>query len=207
MAGVPTQRLEAFSDGVFAIAITLLILEVRLPPEDSGSLAHRLAEAWPGYVAFLLSFLVIGIMWANHHGIFSLIDRTSHGLVVANLLLLLCVSFLPFPTKVLAEQLRHAGDDQTTAALFYSGSFVVTAFFFNLLWRVAATGNRLVRPGAEAAAAEVTRRYRYGVPSYLAATLAAVWSVPLSLAIDGGLALLYLLPQRDPAGGRVGAGT
>ncbi len=202
-----TQRIEAFSDGVFAIAITLLILEVRLPPENGDSLTHRLAEAWPGYLAFLLSFLIIGIMWANHHGNFHLIDRSTHGLVVANLLLLLCVSFLPFPTKILAEELRHAGADQRTAAIFYSGSFVVTAAFFNLLWLVAATGNRLIRPGAEAAAAEVTRRYRYGVPSYLAAALVAFWSVPLSLAIDGALALLYLLPQRDPAGSGVRAET
>ena len=195
---VGTQRIEAFSDGVFAIAITLLILEVRLPPEDEGvSLAHRLGEAWPGYVAFLISFLVIGIMWANHHSDFHLIARPTHGLVVANLLLLLCVSFIPFPTKILAEELRHAGADQTTAAIFYSGTFVVTAAFFNVLWRVAATNNRLIVAGREATAAGVTRRYRFGVPSYLAAAVVAIWSVPLSLAIDGGLALLYLLPRKD----------
>ena len=204
VAGVTTQRIEAFSDGVFAIAITLLILEVRLPAENGDPLSRRLAEAWPGYIAFLLSFLVIGIMWANHHGNFHLIERCTHGLVVANLLLLLCVSFIPFPTKILAEELRHAGADQTTAALFYSGSFVVTALFFNVMWRVAATGNRLIRPGSEAAAAVVTRRYRFGVPSYLAATLAALWSVPLSLAINGALAVLYLLPQRDLKASGVG---
>jgi uncharacterized membrane protein len=200
LAGVTTQRIEAFSDGVFAIAITLLILEVRLPPDDGSPLAHRLTEAWPGYVAFLISFLVIGIMWANHHSDFHLIGRATHGLVVANLLLLLCVSFVPFPTKILAEELRHAGDDQRVAALLYNGTFVVTATLFNLVWRVAATGNRLIRPGADAqaAAAEVTRRYRFGVPSYLAAFLAAIWSVPLSLAINGGLALFYLRPRRVP---------
>jgi uncharacterized membrane protein len=204
---VETTRLEAFSDGVFAIAITLLILEVRLPAANGDSLSHRLTEAWPGYLAFVLSFLIIGIMWANHHANFYMIDRTTHGLVVANLLLLLSVSFVPFPTKILAEELRHAGSDQTAAAVFYSASFVVTAVFFNVMWRIAATGNRLIRPGSEAAAAVVTRRYRFGVPSYLAATLAAVWSVPLSLAIHGGLALLYLLPQRDRGSTGVGGGT
>ena len=201
-----TQRIEAFSDGVFAIAITLLILEVRLPPDNGDPLSRRLGQAWPGYVAFVLSFLVIGIMWANHHTNFVLIDRCTHGLVVANLLLLLCVSFVPFPTKILAEELRHAGADQRTAAVLYNGSFVVTAVFFNLMWRVAATGNRLIKPGSEAVAAAVTRRYRFGVPSYLAATLVALWSVPLSLAINGALAVLYLLPQRDLGAARVGGG-
>ena len=192
-----TSRLEAFSDGVFAIAITLLILEVRLPGEEAGSLAHRLAEAWPGYVSYVISFVTIGIMWANHHGIFRLISTASHGLVVANLFLLLCVAFLPFPTKVLGEHLAHAGADQRVAALFYSASFTVTAAFYNLLWQTAAWRNRLIAPGAEAAAAEVTRRYRYGVPSYLAATLVAIWSVPVSLAIDAGLAMLYVLPRKE----------
>jgi uncharacterized membrane protein len=176
VAGMTTQRIEAFSDGVFAIAITLLILEVRLPPANGDPLSRRLSEAWPGYIAFVLSFLVIGIMWANHHANFHLIERCTHGLVVANLLLLLCVSFIPFPTKILAEELRHAGADQRTAALFYSGAFVVTAIFFNVMWRVAAT-------------------------------VVALWSVPLSLAINGALALLYLLPQRDAGeGGRAGPG-
>jgi uncharacterized membrane protein len=195
---VTTERLEAFSDGVFAIAITLLILEVRLPADEGESLGHRLVEAWPGYLAFVISFVTIGIMWANHHAIFRLIGTASHGLVVANLLLLLCVSFVPFPTKVLAEQLRNAGADQQTATFFYSGSFVVTAAFFNLLWQVAAWRNRLIGPGHEQAAAAVTRGYRYGVPTYLMAMLAAIWSAPVSLAIDAGLALLYVLPGLGP---------
>jgi len=193
---VDTGRLETFSDGVFAIAITLLILDVRLP-SGHASLTHRLADTWPGYVGYVISFLIIGIMWANHHGIFRLIARTSHGLVVANLLLLLCVAFIPFPTAVLAENLRAGGHDQRVAAVFYSGVFTVTAAFYNLLWTTAARGNRLIAPGSEAAAAEVTRRFRYGIPRYLLATVVAVVSVPASLAIDGALALFYILPQRE----------
>lgn len=195
-----TARLETFSDGVFAIAITLLILDVRVPA-GGGTLAHRLGQAWPDYAAYVISFLIIGIMWANHHGIFRLIGRTSHGLVVANLLLLLCVAFIPFPTSVLSQHLRSTGGDQHTAAIFYNGVFTVTAAFYNLLWQTAARGNRLIAAGSEPAAAEVTRRFRYGVPSYLAATLVAIASVPASLAIDGAIALFYLLPQpeRSPA--------
>ena len=191
-----TARLEAFSDGVFAIAVTLLILDVRAAP-GSGSLAHRLLHSWPSYVAYVISFLIIGIMWANHHAIFDLIERTSHGLIVANLMLLMCVAFLPFPTSVLADNLRAGSADQRTAAVFYSGAFTVTAVFYNLLWRTAARGNRLITPGKEAEAAEVTRRFRLGVPGYLAATLAAIVSLGVSLAIDGALAALYILPQRS----------
>lgn len=193
-----TTRLETFSDGVFAIAVTLLILEVRLPDVEGATLSTRLARAWPDYVGFVISFVTIGIMWANHHNIFGLIHRTSHGLVVANLVLLLCVSFLPFPTKVLGEHLRLTGDDQQTATVFYSGSFFVTAVFYNLVWQTAAFRNRLIVPGCETEAAEVTRRFRPGAPVYLLATLVALWSVPASLAIDAGLALLYILPRHSP---------
>jgi len=188
---VDTQRLETFSDGVFAIAVTLLILDVRVPA-GHGSLAHGLWQAWPGYLGYVLSFVI------NHHSIFRLIDRTTHGLVVANLLLLLCVAFLPFPTKVLGEHLQGSGADQRTATIFYSGSFFVTALFYNAVWQVASRRNRLIAPGSEAAAAEVTRRFNYGPPSYLLATVVAIVSAPASLAVDGALALLYILPQRDP---------
>jgi uncharacterized membrane protein len=193
-----TGRLEAFSDGVFAIAITLLIIEVSLP-EGHGPLAERLLDAWPSYVAYLISFVTIGIMWANHHGIFQLIDRTTHGLVVANLLLLLLVAFIPFPTKILGEHLQGALDERRTAALFYNGTFFVTAIFYNTLWQTAAWKNRLIVQGREAAAAQVTRRYWAGSPSYLVATLAAFWSVPLSIALNGAIAFFYLLPRRAGA--------
>lgn len=197
-SAVETNRLEAFSDGVFAIAITLLILEVRLPPEEAGTLAHRLAEAWPGYVGFLISFATIGIMWANHHVVFQVIGRTSHGLMMANLLLLLCVSFIPFPTKVLSEHLRGgSGADKEVAAIFYSGTFFVTACLYTVVWRTAARGNRLIASGAEAAADAINRRFRYGYASYLVATLLAFLSVPLGLAIDAALAIRYALPRRE----------
>ena len=195
-----TGRLETFSDGVFAIAITLLILDVRVP-SGSASLAPRLGHAWPTSLAYVISFLIIGIMWANHHSIFRLIRETSHGLVVANLLLLMCVAFIPFPTSVLAENLRLRAADQHTAAVFYNAVFTLTAAFYNLLWQVASRRNRLIVPGGEAAAAVVTRRYRYGVPVYLLATLVGIGSVPGSLAIDGALALYYILPQRAPVTG------
>jgi uncharacterized membrane protein len=194
---VPTTRLETFADGVFAIAVTLLVLDIRLTTGSAGgTLSHRLGDAWPAYVAYALSFITIGIMWANHHAIFDLIERTSHGLIVANLLLLMFVAFLPFPTKVLGDYLREGGHDQHIAAVFYSGTFTVTAAIYNALWQTAAWKNRLIAPGREAEAAAVTKAYRYGVPVYLLATLLGFWNVPVSLAVNFSLAAFYMLPRR-----------
>lgn len=189
-----TARLEAFSDGVFAIAITLLVLEIRLPG-GSASLAHKLADTWPSYLGYVISFVTIGIMWANHHAIFRLIDRTTHGLIVGNLLLLLTVGFLPFPTAVLADHLRHAGADQRTAAVFYSASFIFIAIGFQVLWQVASRGNRLILPGREAAAGQITRSYRWGIPSYTVSTLLALWQPVAGLALVGAMALYWLVPR------------
>src|SRR3954470_2626590 len=102
--GMSVGRLEAFSDGVLAIVITLLILEIKVPePEQArGRLGRALAEQWPHYVAFLLSFLIVGIIWLNHHATINLLQRTDHRLLVLNLLLLLPVTVLPWPTDLLA---------------------------------------------------------------------------------------------------------
>lgn len=192
-----TTRLEAFSDGVFAIAITLLILEVHLTGSPSSSLAHRLLHAWPSYVGYVISFITIGIMWANHHAMFKFIVRTSHGLIVANLLLLLTVSFVPFPTKVLAQSLPVGGNDQRTAVLFFSGTYVVISVFYNLLWRVASTDYRLIGAGFHDGADRITKAFRFGVPGYTVATLLTFVSIPAGLAVDGALAVFYLLPRRS----------
>jgi uncharacterized membrane protein len=193
---VETGRLEAFSDGVFAIAITLLILEVHVSGQAGVSLARQLAHAWPSYTGYVISFATIGIMWANHHSMFRLIDHSTHGLVVANLLLLLCVSFVPFPTKVLAEHLPVGGHDQRTAVLFFSGTYVVIAVFYNVLWRVAVTDHRLIAPGCEAEADKITSAFRFGVPGYAMATLLTFVAVPAGLALDAALALYFLAPRR-----------
>lgn len=123
-AGLTAGRVEAFSDAVLAIAITLLVLELHVGSGE-GSLAHRLGEQWPVYVSYLLSFVNIGTVWLNHHSIFSRLRGVDHGLILLNLLLLLIVSVLPFPTAVLGDALQE-GDfaDQRTAALLYSGNFL-----------------------------------------------------------------------------------
>lgn len=133
MAEKETGRVEAFSDGVFAIAITLLIIEIGVPHvEGEEGLAHALRQLWPSYFGFALSFVTIGIIWMNHHGMFKDIERVDHSMMVLNLLLLMCVSFIPFPTAVLAEYMRN-DDNALAATLAYGGTFTLTAIITNVM--------------------------------------------------------------------------
>jgi uncharacterized membrane protein len=196
-----TTRLEAFSDGVFAIAITLLVLEIRLPDEhrieELGGLAQTLSGLWPSYAGYVISFVTIGIMWANHHNVMRMMARVDHGLMVWNLLLLMAISFTPFSTAVMAEHLPHAGWDRNIAVAFYSGTFTVTAFFYNFLWRHAAHRRRLIHAHvSDARVRATTRAYWPGTFLYGLATAAAFVSIAASLFIVTGLALFYILPQR-----------
>jgi uncharacterized membrane protein len=126
-----TARVEAFSDRVFAIAITLLILNLKVPSGPAGHLGAALARQWPTYAAFLLSFFFIGIMWVNHHRLFNHIRRSDNGLLFLNLLLLLGITVVPFPTALLAAHYGTA--DRTVAAAVFNGTYVVLAVFFNVL--------------------------------------------------------------------------
>jgi uncharacterized membrane protein len=190
-----TSRLEAFSDGVFAIAITLLVLEIGVPHAGSGSeLAHQLGQEWPSYLGYGLSFVVIGIMWMNHHTMFRDIERVNHGLLVFNLLLLMSIAFLPFPTAVLAEHLKDA-DARLTAALLYGGTQTVIAVFFNLLWLYAASNRRLIDEHvSDMRLRSRTQRYLAGPVSYGITVPLAFVSPWISLGIWIGLGALYLLP-------------
>jgi TMEM175 potassium channel family protein len=129
---MPTSRLEAFSDGVFAIAATLLVLELHVPDTDHG-LAQALLGQWPAYVAYLTSFITIGIIWVNHHALFQHVQHVDRTLLFVNLLLLLVVSIIPFPTALLG---RYATADQDShlAAAIYGGVMLLLGLAFNLLW-------------------------------------------------------------------------
>src|SRR4051794_34457357 len=131
-------RLEAFSDGVFAIAITLLVLEIKVPPAGGGhSLAHGLLKLWPSYAGFAVSFVTIGIIWVNHHAVIARVRSVDRKLLFRNLWLLLTVSFIPFPTAVMAEYLRE-GNGQDVAVAFYAAWFCVMGLSFRRIWPNAA---------------------------------------------------------------------
>jgi uncharacterized membrane protein len=191
-----TARVEAFSDGVFAIAITLLILEIRVPSPSAGPLRAQLIRQWPSYLSFFISFSFIGIMWINHHRLFTHIRKSNNGLLVLNMLLLLGVTFVPFPTSVLAAHLGYP--DQRLAALFYNGTYVCIAIFFNLFWRYA-TSHRHRLLGAEVDQSVVNgiaRQYAYGPLFYLGCMALAWISVPASLIANVLLACFFALPPR-----------
>ena len=140
-----TGRVEAFSDGVFAIAITLLVLEISVPESAFGDLWHGIAEQWPSYLAFVTSFITIGWIWVAHHGIFRRLQYANRRVMVINLLLLMAVSFLPFPTKLMAEAL-HEADATRAAVIFYGAALFATSLLLSLLWGSVVYDRKLLMP-------------------------------------------------------------
>jgi uncharacterized membrane protein len=187
-----TARIEAFSDGVFAIAITLLILEIRVPPQTAdGVLRDALRDLWPSYVAFLASFMTIGVMWLNHHRLFSLINKKDDGLIAFNLLLLLGITWLPFPTALLAEHLLGAHKDQQAAAVIYAGSFLALAIVFNVMWRYAIRRKIVIE---QPNAAGISRQYLLGPIMYAVLLAVAFFSAEWCLTLSILYALYFALP-------------
>jgi len=194
-----TARIEAFSDGVFAIAVTLLVLNLQVPHNmrEDRELLRALLNQWPSYLAYVTSFATISIMWLNHHRLFTLIKRTDTTLLLFNGLLLLGVTFVPFPTAVLAEYIPR--DGAHIAAAVFSGTYAVLAVFFNLLWRYAAHKNRLLDHRADAhLVGAITRGYSYGLPVYLLTFLLAFISVAASVTMNLVLAIFWALPSQNP---------
>lgn len=190
-----TNRLEAFSDGVFAVAITLLILDIR-PPDgslDDARLWLALLGQWPMLLAFVTSFLTIGVMWLNHHRQFAHIQRTNTVLLMLNLLLLLVVVFIPVPTALLAEYI--ARPDQHAAAIVYGGTFFLMACCFNILWRYASYNNRLLGKDVDPRSVKaINRQYLFGPLLYAVAFGLAWLNSPLSVIFQFVLALFFALP-------------
>ena len=140
-----TGRMEAFSDGVFAIAITLLILEISVPESAFEDLWSGIAHEWPSYLAYVTSFLTIGGIWAAHHGIFRRLAYANQRLMLLNLLLLMAVSFLPFPTKLMAEAI-HNEDAARTAVIFYGGTLLVISLLLSALWGSVTLDRHVLKP-------------------------------------------------------------
>ena len=187
-----TSRLETFADGVFAIAATLLILNVDAQISDVQSLGSRLLHIWPSYLAYAVSFVTIGIMWVNHHTLMSQIDRTDRRFLLATVGLLLCIAFVPFPTRLVAEHIRGAG--ARDAALAYGFTMVATAVMFSVSWFYASVGKRLLRADADPAVVTgISRSYLPGPWIYLAATLIAFASPTASVCVFMATALFYVL--------------
>jgi len=199
---VETGRVEAFSDGVFAIAITLLILAVGVEQSIAGGdLQHQLLHLWPAYIAYGVSFLTVGIMWVNHHQVFRHFRRVDRPLLLLNILLLMCISFTPFPTRVVAEHAHTAGDREA-AAVLYGLTMTCTAICFFAVWIYGS--RKLLRPNTDMREVSgITRSYVPGAPMYALATLVAFFSPVASLVLFGALAIFYAISSsffgREPS--------
>lgn len=192
-----TGRVEAFSDGVLAIVITLLVLELQVPRglTSEAALGAALAHEWPAYFAFLTSFATVGIMWVNHHRLFTLIGRVDHWLLMLNLLLLLTICVVPFPTAIVAEYLGSEG--ARTATLVLGGVFVLTAIVFNALWRYASHGRRMIADHVPQDVIDAqTRQYHLGPLFYFASLLLAIVSPLLSVGVNLAMAVFFALPLK-----------
>lgn len=193
-----TRRIEAFSDAVFAIAITLLIIEIGVPHVGRfGSLFEKLVHLWPSYLGYVVSFLVIGTVWANHHNRFRLISRADNILLFINILFLMCVAFIPFPTALLSEYVSDEAH-RTTAVAVYSGTLAVTGVFIGLIWFYAATNYRLIDRSVDPSLLRaMTRRYLFGMLSFIFTFALAFVSPAASLALIVALVLIFVLPEPD----------
>jgi len=193
-----TKRLEAFSDGVFAIAITLLVLELNVPAGDH--LWDQLKDEWPSFAAFFVSFWVIGIIWVNHHGVLDHLARADRGVLYLNLLLLLTVVFIPFPTALLAEHLKPGEGDETTAAVIYSAAFIAMSFAYGVLWTYITKRKDLL--GVELTDEQIRRtsiRFQIGTPFYIVQLAFAFISPAIVLALNAALAVYYMVAgMRSP---------
>ena len=190
-------RIAAFSDSVFAIIITLLVLDLRVPREEAlreGSLVSVLLHQWPVYVAFVVSFLQVGVVWANHHAMFHYIRRTDHRLLVYNLMLLLCTAVLPFTSALLSEYARASDAELRIAALLYSGALGAAGVWFSAVWQHALNAG-LVNPRADPHRLRALRNHWLLSPLFYGVAFAlALVSPRLSLGISLVLLLYYGLP-------------
>ena len=187
-----TGRLEAFSDAVFAITVTLLVLAIR-PPTDYSNLLHGLVTLWPSYLAYAVTFLFIGQVWANHHVMFDHIRAADRFVLLLNTLLLMVVAFLPFATSVLAGALR-SGHGERTAVVFYGITFVVTALTFNAVWQYACRHGLLSEAVDPAGATAISRRFEFALAWLAIGTLLGAVLPVLGVAVIAAFNAYYWLP-------------
>jgi uncharacterized membrane protein len=194
---VKTSRLEAFSDGVFAVAITLLILEINVP--EGEHLWHQLKDEWPSFASFFVSFWVIGIIWVNHHGVLDHLKRIDRPVLYLNLLVLMTVVFIPFATALMAEHLK-SGADEKVAALVYALSSLAMGIAVSFFWTYVVRHRREL--GVEIPDEEVRSMsvgFMIGTPIYLVAVIMAFISPAVVLIIIGAAAAYYMVAgMRSP---------
>jgi uncharacterized membrane protein len=194
---VSTSRTEAFSDGVFAIAATLLVLELKVPHVEPGGLSSALLERWPSYATYVISFLTIGIIWVNHHAVMERVRVVNRPLLFMNLLFLMSVAAIPFPSALLADYLRE-GHDERLAAAVYGGTMALMGVTFGVTWAYAVISGLLHHNVDPARARRSLWIFALGNPLYVLAIGASLLSARLALGIYALLALFYMFDVLPP---------
>ena len=194
--GLQTGRLEAFSDGVFAIAITLLVLDIAVPADAGRHLLRSFIDLWPTYLAYVVSFSTIGAIWLGHNAITDYLDRANATFIRVNLLLLLFVSFLPFPTRLFADYIEEDSPERV-AVTIYGVALLLTSTLLLVLWRYAVR-ERLVRPDADDEEIQLlTKRLSPGLAAYLILIVAGLF-VPIAAVVGYfAIAIFYIIPFRQ----------
>lgn len=192
--------MEAFSDGVFAVAITLLALDLAVSGPGHGPLLRQLGEHWPSFVAYVISFVTIGVAWVNHHALVAGIAVVDRTLLFLNLVLLLFVVAVPFATATMAEYLTADGPDARVAMVLYAITFQGLGLGFGAIFEWSLRGERTLRPVPKEARQAVRWRFSLGAVAYLVAIVVAFVEPPASLAIIGAVAVYYVT-ERTPAAG------
>src|SRR6266516_5966354 len=196
VTGLNTNRIEAFSDGVFAVAITLLVLNLQVPELAasvvSRELVPKLFELWPKLLIYVLSFVIVGIYWVAHHNSFHYIKRSDRTLLWLNILLMMCIVFIPFPTALLGQY-----PEQRVSVIIYAGTLVITGLVLQLLWWYATSGYRLVDRNIDPRLVQrATRRNLTAPLIYLLAIGISLFSVPASFVLFILVPVYYILPGR-----------
>ncbi|SCG43577.1 TMEM175 family protein [Micromonospora inositola] len=188
-------RVVAFSDAVIAIAVTLLVLEIR-PPQDTRHLLHGLATLWPSYLAYVITFMLIGQVWANHHVMFDHIRSADRVVLFLNTVLLMDIAFLPFAASVLAQAFRD-GQGQRTAVVFHGIAFELAAILFNVIWWYARHNRRLLTTTIDSAGVRaISRRYRLALAWIGTGTVLGALVPALGVAVIAAFIPFYWLPIR-----------
>jgi uncharacterized membrane protein len=198
---VKTGRLEAFSDGVIAVAITLLVLDLRVPAPGPhhAALATALGRQWPSYVAYVVSFATIGIIWINHHAVILRLREVDWMILVVNLVLLMTIAILPFATSLMATYLTQAQGEHLAAALYACSLLVMSLAFATFNWQVLLRRPHLLHNQLEPARRrEILKRTLSGIVPYAVAAVIAPVSPYATLAICALVALFYALPVSHP---------
>jgi uncharacterized membrane protein len=187
---VPTSRLEIFADAVFAIAATLLILDVRVDA-PGGDLRAAVVHSWPEYAAYFVVFVSIAVWWVNHHACLVVVGRVDRTFLLGNIAFLACIAFLPFPTRLVAEHFRD--DGAQTAAVLYGLTTTAAGACFGFWWFYAARGRRLIAEGVDQRDVDsLSRSLKPGLPLNVAATLVALWGAYVSLALFAAIQIFYV---------------